>query len=125
MGFRKKNKIPQIDLVAEFMKLPASDKTMFLPAPSSISDVIEKIWDEWSIGTKNSPEQVISREWNKIVGSKLSSRCAPEKLNMNGTLFLRAANGPVKQELSFIKKKIISRISKLDGCAFVKDIKIT
>ena len=125
MGFKKKNKAPQIDLVAEFMKLPTSDNTMFLPPPSSISDVIEKIWDEWSIGTKNSPEHVISQEWNKIVGTKLSSRCAPEKLNSNGILFLRAANGPVKQELSFIKKKMIARITKLDGCAFVKDIKIT
>ena len=125
MGIRKKNKAPKIDLVAEFMKLPDSDNTMFLSPPSSISDVIEKIWDEWSIGTKNSPEQVISQEWNKVVGTKLSSRCAPEKLSSNGTLFLRAANGPVKQELSFIKKKIISRISRLDGCAFVRDIKIT
>ena len=66
-----------------------------------------------------------AKERNKIVGTKLSSRCAPEKLSSNGTLFLRAANGPVKQELSFIKKKIISRISRLDGCAFVRDIKIT
>ena len=124
MAFQNKRRKKQTDLVSEFMSLPEKDKTMFQSEPNSISQVIEKIWNDWSIGSTHSPEQVISREWSKIVGTKLSSKCAPEKLAPKGILYLKAANAPIKQELSFIKKKIMSRINRLSCGVVIKEVKI-
>ena len=62
MAFQNKRRKKQTDLVSEFMALPEKDKTMFQSEPKTISQVIEKIWNDWSIGSTHSPEQVISRE---------------------------------------------------------------
>lgn len=121
---RKRARKLNQELVSDFMGLPPADETMFLSDADSISSVIDKIWDDWSIGSENSPEQCISQNWNKIVGLKLSSRCAPEKIDKTGKLFIRAANGPVRQELSFRKKHLLDQIRKLEGCEIVKDLRI-
>ena len=53
-------------------------------------------------------------------------KCAPETLNSSsGVLFIRTSGGPVKQELTFSKKKILGRIKNLEGCKFVNDLKFT
>ena len=62
MAYPKKKKYIETDLVANFMGLPNADKTMFLSQPKSINAVIEKAWSDWSIGSKISPEEVISQE---------------------------------------------------------------
>ncbi len=124
MAYPKKKKYIETDLIANFMGLPSADKTMFLSPPKSINAVIEKAWSDWSIGSKISPEQVISQHWNKVVGNSLSSKCAPDRIDKSGKLYIRSASGPIKQELSFIKKQIHSRISKLKGCEMIKEIKI-
>ena len=120
MVFQNKRR-KQTDLVSEFMS-SEKDKTMF-QRNQKISQVIEKL-ERLVIGSTHSPEQVISREWSKIVGTKLSSKCAPEKLAPKGILYLKAANAPIKQELSFIKKKIISRINRLSCGVVIKEVKI-
>lgn len=124
MGYRRKKNFKKTDLIANFMGLPESDETMFLSTPKSITSVIEKAWSDWSIGSQVSPEQVISQNWYKVVGNRLSTKCAPDRIDKSGKLFIRSASGPIKQELSFIKKQIQIRISKLKGCETIKEIKI-
>ena len=124
MGYRRKKNFKKTDLVANFMGLPESDETMFLSTPRSITSVIEKASSDWSIGSQVSREQVISQNWNKVVGNRLSTKCAPDRIDKSGKLFIRSASGPIKQELSFIKKQIQIRISKLKGCEAIKEIKI-
>ena len=94
--------------------------------PISMKDLIEKTWANWGMGEEKTPEQSISENWHKIVGKKLNMKCAPERLQpSNGMLYVKTSGGPVKQELSFQKKKILDKIKNLEGCDKVKDLKFT
>jgi hypothetical protein len=91
-----------------------------------MKEVVEKAWANWGIDQTSSPEQVISENWQKVVGIKFAGKCAPERLTANtGTLFIKTASGPIKQELGFDRKQILKRIQKLKGCALVKELKIS
>jgi hypothetical protein len=112
-------------LIADFLELPISEDPAKQSHPLSMKQVVEKAWANWGIDQEKSPEQVLSENWQKIVGRKFSGKCAPERLTENtGTLFIKTASGPIKQELGFEKKQIIERIQTLEGCSFVKELKI-
>lgn len=94
--------------------------------PLTMKQVVELAWENWGIDQTSSPEQVISENWQKVVGIKFAGKCAPERLTeKTGTLFIKTASGPIKQELGFDKKQILKKIQKLEGCAFVKEVKIS
>ena len=113
-------------LIADFLELPVPEDPAKESHPLSIKQVIEKAWGNWGIDQEKSPEQVISENWQKIVGRKFEGKCAPERLTENtGTLFIKTASGPIKQELGFDKKQILQRIQKLESCSFVKELKIS
>ena len=61
-----------------FLGIAHPRKTLFLPEPDSISKVIDKIWEEWSMDNNDSPQEIISQNWQRILGPKLCNRCAPE-----------------------------------------------
>ena len=68
---------------------------------------------ELGIDQEKSPEQVISENWDKVVGRSFAGKCAPERLTENtGILFIKTASGPIKQELGFEKKQILKKDSK-------------
>ena len=93
-------------------------------APVLFSEIIEKAWGDWKIGSSKTPESILSQNWGKLVSLKLSLKCAPERIDTKSkTLFVRCSNSTVKQELSFIKKTILKRISALEGEFEIKDIK--
>ncbi|MEK9633589.1 MAG: DUF721 domain-containing protein [Opitutae bacterium] len=113
-------------LIADFLELPLPEDPAKESHPLSIKQVIEKAWENWGIDQEKSPEQVISENWDKVVGRSFAGKCAPERLTGNtGTLFIKTASGPVKQELGFEKKQILKRIQKLEGCSFLKELKIS
>ena len=108
------------------MELPLPEDPAKESHPLSIKQVIEKAWENWGIDQEKSPEQVISENWDKVVGRSFAGKCAPERLTENtGTLFIKTASGPIKQELGFEKKQILKRIQKLEGCSFLKELKIS
>jgi hypothetical protein len=113
------------ELVANFLGLPQTEDPAKSNLPKSISEIVENTWDDWGIGDVVTPEKIISENWQRIVGIQLSGKCAPDRLIGNsGTLFIRASGGPVKQELSFAKQKILAAIRKLNNCSFIREIKI-
>lgn len=113
-------------LIADFLELPVPEDPAKRDHPLSMKQVVEKAWENWGIGQKKSPEQVISENWDKIVGRKFAGKCAPERLHeTTGTLFIKTASGPIKQELGFDRKPILERIQKLEGCSMVRELKIS
>ena len=113
-------------LIADFLELPVPEDPAKQDHPLSMKQVVEKAWGNWGIDQEKSPEQVISENWDKIVGIKFAGKCAPERLTENtGTLFIKTASGPIKQELGFDKKQILKKIQKLEGCSFLKELKIS
>jgi len=106
------------------MGLPIAEDPDKNRAPVLFSEIIEKAWGDWKIGSSNTPESILSENWGKLVSFKLSLKCAPERIDTKRKiLFVRCSNAAVKQELSFIKKNILKRISALEGDLEIKDIK--
>ena len=113
------------ELLANFLQIPTPEDPKMHSLPEEFSRVIDRAWENWGIGNEVSPEHRISENWQKLVGTALSGKCAPEKINSkNGTLFIRTSSGPIKQELSFLKPKILAKIRKLEGCSKIREIKI-
>ena len=113
-------------LLADFLEVPVPEDPRKASLPLTMKEVVEKAWANWGIDQTSSPEQVISENWQKVVGIKFAGKCAPERLTANtGTLFIKTASGPIKQELGFDRKQILKRIQKLKGCALVKELKIS
>lgn len=112
-------------LISDFTGLPLTENPRKNRYPKDIKDIIDQVWDSWKIGTETTPEQIISEKWEKIVGHKLAGKCAPEKLDSEkGVLTIRTAGSSIKQELCFLRAKILSKISKLEGCSKIREIKI-
>ena len=113
-------------LIADFLELPVPEDPAKRSHPLSMKQVVEKAWANWGIDQEKSPEEALTENWEKIVGRKFAGKCAPERLTeKTGTLYIKTASGPIKQELGFEKKQILLKIQKLEGCSFVKELKIS
>ena len=112
-------------LIADFTGLPITGNPYKERHPKNITDIIDQVWDAWKIGTEVTPEKKISENWEKLVGHKLASKCAPEKLDIEkGILTIRSAGSTVKQELVFRKKSLVKKITSLDSTITIKDLRI-
>ena len=124
-NFKKLTSFNERKLLANFMQLPMGEDLSKRREPMRMKDLIEKTWANLGMGEDKTPEESISENWQKIVGKQMSLKCAPERLHpSNGILYIRTSGGPVKQELLFQKKKILSKITKLDGCSEIKDLRL-
>jgi len=112
-------------LISSFTGLPLTEDPKKQKEPARFTDVIDRVWESWKIGTEVSPEQKISENWSKLVGAKLANKCAPEKLDLDkGLLLIRSSSATVKQELTFKKKLLIKKISDLGAELKITNIRI-
>ena len=93
--------------------------------PLAMADLIEKVWEDWGIGDEETPESLISGNWQKIVGRDMASKCAPTNLSRDGkSMQIRAANSTVKQELTFRRTEILKKLQAIKGCKSIVQIRI-
>jgi hypothetical protein len=119
-------KVNALNLVSDFMNLPAERAETFTNNPVPMQNLVEKVWEDWGIGEEETAEAIISGYWQKIVGKGLSGKCAPVNLSKDGkTLQIRAASSTIRQELSFRKENILKKIKSLEGCPPVTNLKIS
>ena len=114
-----------LDLVSNFMALPIDQAERVSRHPVPMENLVEKVWEDWGIGEEETREGIISGNWQKIVGRKLSGKCAPVNLSKDGkVLFIRAASSTIKQELSFKKLDLLKKINTLKNCRAVNQLRI-
>jgi len=126
-GSRKKTRgFPsQQSLVARFMGLPSGSVAYPARPPKSMHDLVDKVWENWGISKEETPETTISGNWQKIVGIRFAGKCAPISLSKDGqTLQIKAASSTIKQEISFQKKSILSKINALKNCSDINTLRI-
>ena len=112
-------------LISSFTGMPLTEDPKKLIEPARFTDVIDRVWESWKIGTEVSPEQKTSENWGKLVGAKLANKCAPEKLDLDrGLLLIRSSSATVKQELTFKKKLLIKKIIDLGSELKITNIRI-
>jgi len=116
----------ELDLVANFMNLPAEFAEVNSKGPILMHDLVEQVWNDWGIGEDETPEHIISGNWQKIVGKNLFAKCAPVKLSKDRkTLYVRAATSTIKQELSLKKASVLQKINSLKKCRNVTFLRIS
>jgi len=67
-------------------------------------------------------EQKIENAWANIVGD-YCNKCTSKIIYKNKNLFVYIGNAAVKQELNFVKTKIINELNETLGDNFVSNIK--
>ena len=114
------------DLVRVFRTLPHSP---FLEQfkgiePRSMDDILDIAFEKMKLGKEETAEGEIAANWAKVVGRAFADKCAPDRLTDDGVLMIHASGAAVRQELSFIKRQILSSIQKLPRCGHVRDLSL-
>jgi len=114
------------DLVRVFRTLPHSP---FLEQfkgiePQSMDDILDVAFEKMKLGKEETAEGEIAANWAKVVGRAFAGKCAPDRLTDDGVLMIHASGAAVRQELSFIKRQILSSIQKLPRCGHIRDLSL-
>ena len=114
------------DLVRVFRTLPHSP---FLEQfkgmePRTMEDILDVAFEKMKLGKEETAEGEIAANWAKVVGRAFAGKCAPDRLTDDGVLMIHASGAAVRQELSFIKRQILSSIQKLPRCGHVRDLSL-
>lgn len=91
-------------------------------SPGALGARMDGILASLRVNTGETPERTILAHWKKLLGPERAGRCAPARLQRDGTLVVLAPNPVVRQELSFEKRKLVAKIRRLPGCGFVRAI---
>jgi len=91
-------------------------------APNAMGLKVDGILAGLRVNHGETPERTILAHWKDLLGEERCQRCAPARLQRDGTLVVLAPNPVVRQELSFEKRKLLGKIRRLPGCAFVRSI---
>jgi hypothetical protein len=63
----------------------------------------------------------VVRAWPSLVGETLAAKTECTRVE-NGILYVRVASAPWRQEISFMKKRLISKIKEETDCITIEDI---
>jgi predicted nucleic acid-binding Zn ribbon protein len=66
-------------------------------------------------------ENQIPQRWAEIVGDKMAAESSCEGVE-NGILYVRVPSSAWRQEIAFLKARILSEIRSRTGCTSIKDI---
>jgi hypothetical protein len=66
-------------------------------------------------------EMGVVRAWPALVGDRLAQVTECTRSDQ-GTLFVRVTSAPWRQEISFMKQLLLSKIRTETGCTTIKDI---
>lgn len=68
-------------------------------------------------------EGILKNRWNGIVGDFVAKNSRPDRIS-NETLYIQCFNSAFKQELFFLKNRIIKNVNKALSKNLIKDIRL-
>lgn len=83
---------------------------------------MDRILKNLKVTSSETPEQTILANWESLIGRSSAQRCAPGRIESNGTFIILAPNPVIRQELALQKKRILFKIRQLPGCLCVRSI---
>jgi hypothetical protein len=87
-----------------------------------IGDIVKRILTK--AGRENVYyEGIVKNKWEHIVGDFISSNCSPERI-YNNILFINCHNAALKQEIFFLKKRLIEKINSNFDKKIIEDIRV-
>jgi hypothetical protein len=108
-------------LLAAFRNLPESEDTVADRPVKNLASVIEVCIERHRIG-RETPEDVILREWVNIIGPEYAHRTRPQRISKAGVLVIQVDNPVLRRELQFHEDRIMTALRSLSACAHVRTI---
>lgn len=109
------------DLIASLRNLPEKESVAIERGTKSLENLMDVCLERHYIG-RETPEEVIIRNWRSIAGANFAGRCAPEKIDPAGILLIKVPSAVVRRELEFAEDRLMTAIRALPGCGIVKGI---
>ena len=91
-------------------------------ASESIGNILPGVLNNLGLD-KAFDEARLRKEWSRIVGEPMSSRCYPTKVR-EGVLYIAVENNVWMQEIRFLQKQIVKRIKESFPELEIKGIRI-
>ncbi|NVO18129.1 MAG: DUF721 domain-containing protein [Bacteroidetes bacterium] len=87
-----------------------------------LKDAIEKFLKDFHLEDKLKETQLLG-SWEKVAG-KLIARHTEEIFIREQVLYIKADSPALKQELNFMRTKLLTKLNKAVGSEVIKDIKL-
>jgi predicted nucleic acid-binding Zn ribbon protein len=89
-------------------------------APEKIGAIVDSVLGQRGYLTPCRELSVV-HDWPKLVGDRLAGITECTRVD-RGTLFVRVASAPWRQEINFMKQHLLHKISTETQCTTIKDI---
>jgi predicted nucleic acid-binding Zn ribbon protein len=88
----------------------------------SLKDAIEKFLKDFNLDEKLNETRLLG-SWEKVAG-KLIARHTQEIFVRDQVLYIKADSAALKQELTYMRSKLMEKLNKTAGQDVIKDIKL-
>jgi predicted nucleic acid-binding Zn ribbon protein len=88
----------------------------------SLKDAIEKFLKDFHLEEKLNETRLVG-SWEKIAG-KMIARHTKEIFVRDQVLYIKADSAALKQELTYMRSKLIEKLNKAAGAEVIVDIKL-
>ncbi|MDO5576569.1 MAG: DUF721 domain-containing protein [Fibrobacter sp.] len=89
-------------------------------SPEKIESIVDNILCERGYQTICKEYEVVSK-WNEVVGEKISEISVCDRVE-DGVLYVKVSSSSWRNELIYLKNKIINQIKKETECTTIRDI---
>jgi hypothetical protein len=107
--------------IAAFLQVPDEDAPANDRGTKPINSIVELLIDRYHLD-RETPEETILNNWNRIVGEAFAKRCHPERISPAGALIVAVPNTVVRRELMFMEDRILTALGSLQGCGHIRSV---
>ena len=93
------------------------------PNVQPVGSVLASLMEELGLGKKLKQYEAV-RIWKEVVGERIANVATPTKI-INGTLIVKVEKSTWRNELSLLKREIISKLNAALKEEIVKDIRFS
>lgn len=109
------------NLIANLRGLPESHSRAWDRGTKPLDSVLEVCIERYKIGQETT-EEIIMRNWPRIVGERHAQRCAPLRVDAGHRLHIGIHNPVLRRELQFHEDRIMTAIRSIEGCQHISGV---
>ncbi|KAF0095872.1 MAG: hypothetical protein E1N59_648 [Puniceicoccaceae bacterium 5H] len=110
------------NLLANLKGLPEDETESLDRGAKQLDTLMEVIFERYKID-RETPEETILQNWQRIVGPRHASRCAPTKIDASNILLVRVGNSILRRELQFTEDRMMTALRSLPNCGHIEGIR--
>jgi len=108
-------------LIASLRAMPEEDHIQHDAGTKGFGSLVEACVEKYHIG-RQTPEEEILENWDRIIGKQFAGRCRPERITASGCLIIQVPNPILRRELIFLEEKILTALGSMKSCHHIHRI---